>query len=1429
MLDQRSEHDQASEKLDQLAAEFVEKYRRGEKPDWNRYAVDNPDLADQIRDLFPALVVMERVRPDARDFSEVFTPPASAAESKLDRLGDFRILREVGRGGMGIVYEAEQISLGRHVALKVLPRQALLDSRYVRRFQNEARAAARLHHTNIVPVFGVGQHEGYHYYIMQFIQGIGLDEVIAELRALRDRAPTTSAGKGTATCGGNDLTATYLAQSLIAHPPPLILDDAEAMPARCITESVARERPATSQSPSGNRGDERHGSTERIPTLSPTCASPRFEQGQRQYWKSIARLGAQIADALEYAHDHSVLHRDIKPANLLLDGQGTVWVTDFGLARGDESQGVTRTGDIVGTMRYMAPEQLEGKADTRSDIYSLGVTLYELLTLTTPNNAEDRGKLVRQIMESTPRRPRSIDSKIPIDLETIVLKAISRSPSDRYQKAATLAADLRRFLDDRPIEARRISPGERAIRWCRRNPLIGSLAAAVLILASGLLINAAVSRAISRERDAAIANQRRAEKAEDQSQQMLTRAVNAERETKILAHLSKAQSYRQSRRVGQRILPIEEIRQAAALSPSTDLIRELRNAAIEALVRPDLVNTSAVNVPNQAFTQVDSAWTQYTVVDLIGARTISVYDLNDHKPIARLPIPNQDIWHATIDFVPGGRFLVATYSLRNRNEELLNVWDIERQQVVIDQWVSCENVVSSIGIHPSGRFIAVPTPERALAIWDLADVRETRRIPLGYKPFSIRFDSRGQTMLASAAFGNVRPLTVFDFETGERRFADWTHKSSGEMAVSPSGRLIAFGDGEPGQLGNIIVWDTEANQLVSVLEGHSAMLTDLHFFQREDQLVSGDWNGSMRLWNVSSGIHSLSFSGSCSGIDVDNARIAVQIGNRLEFSEFLPGEGDESLCIPGAGNRTNRFIGHVYDYVFNESGELALAGDTRGVNIWETERGALIGSLPVGPTTNILVHSTGSCLVSAGEFGIFRWPLNRSGEQGEVRWAIGPPRRLIPPVADFRVCATWLNRQRQIAFSVWGENQVYVIDADPSDGEDFTPFQLVCDHRRITNLSSSVDGRWLAAGGWKEPSIQIWDVENKTSIRLPHSDGQGDTTFRVEFSPDGRQLVCSAVNLDAPGLYFYETGSWERLRSIPGNWGFISFSHDSKLMTLQQWDQFVLADSLTGAEIARLPTPQPYAQHKFSRDSRSVIHVASRYNFAIVRLSRLQVQLSELGLGWDVDLPPPLVDSHRHHELVLDSGNLAEELVQFERERQNLAVAKERESEALAFAAAASTANEAGNYELAINNYEKSIELKPLSFAMNNLAWLLATCPDKQFHDTKRALELADTAVRLEPNSSTFTNTLGVTQYRSGLWRESIETLKRAESLSPNTDLGFNGFFISLAHQQLGESEQAREWFDRSVQWMDAGHASDKELIRFRQEAEAEIKNGEKQ
>jgi serine/threonine protein kinase len=303
-----------SEVVMALAEEFLERYRRGERPSLKEYIDRHPELAAEIKEVFPAMALMENIALADESLAGPPTAEAPAAPPvPLRQLGDFRLIREVGHGGMGIVYEAEQVSLGRHVALKVLPQKLLLDDRTKRRFEREAKAAARLHHTNIVPVFGVGEHDGLPYYVMQFIQGLGLDEVLEELKRLQG-VPAVAAMAPHAR--GKDLSAAEVARSLLTG---------EFRPAAETTHEAA---PAEADEPLMPVADRLSDS---FPLSSSSVVLPgQSGSGQKAkakkatYWQSVARIGVQVAGALDYAHKQGIVHRDIKPSNLLLDTAGTV-------------------------------------------------------------------------------------------------------------------------------------------------------------------------------------------------------------------------------------------------------------------------------------------------------------------------------------------------------------------------------------------------------------------------------------------------------------------------------------------------------------------------------------------------------------------------------------------------------------------------------------------------------------------------------------------------------------------------------------------------------------------------------------------------------------------------------------------------------------------------------------------------------------------------------------------------------------------------------------------------------------------------------------------------------------------------------------------------------------------------------------------------
>ncbi len=379
---------ESAAELVRVLDEYMAAVQRGEAPDRARLLAEHPNLVSQLEPCLAGIDFIHR----AGSAEESRSGPAT--------LGEFRIVREVGRGGMGVVYEAEQTSLRRRVALKVLRYGVVADEEALRRFRVEAETVARLHHTNIVPIFAVGTEHDVSYYAMQFIEGRSLADVQEE---------STRSGR------------------------PIPCD-------------------------------------------------------------KIAQWGLQAAEALAHAHLRRVIHRDIKPSNLLMDTEGVVWLTDFGLAKRSDEVTLTLSGTLMGTPRYMSPEQAEAQKrpiDHRTDLYSLGASLYELATGRPVFESATAHGVIMQVLTADPTAPRTLRRDVPKDLETILLTCLAKDPDRRYPTAQALAQDLRLFLDGRSIKARRTPAWEKVARWAKRQKksvAIGTIAAVAAVLFAGAVL-----------------------------------------------------------------------------------------------------------------------------------------------------------------------------------------------------------------------------------------------------------------------------------------------------------------------------------------------------------------------------------------------------------------------------------------------------------------------------------------------------------------------------------------------------------------------------------------------------------------------------------------------------------------------------------------------------------------------------------------------------------------------------------------------------------------------------------------------------------------------------------------------------------------------------------------------------------------------------
>jgi hypothetical protein len=536
----------------------------------------------------------------------------------------------------------------------------------------------------------------------------------------------------------------------------------------------------------------------------------------------------QVAEALDYAHQQGVVHRDIKPSNLLLDTRGAVWVTDFGLAKADDSDELTTPGDVVGTVRYMAPERFQGVTEARSDVYSLGATLYEMLTLRPPFDDADRLHLIDRVTNEDPLPPRKHDGLIPRDLETIVLKAIDKDPRRRFHSAGELADELRLFLADRPLQIRRSSWQERLWRWCRRNPLVATMCCCIALLGLMLIVGGWWNaRSLRKERDVAVANEERAEAAEKDATQKLYRS-----------YIEQARGGRFSGQPGQRIKGLELLAKAARINPTL----ELRNEAIACLAMPDLRRVRTVETGGASDREVafDPSLERYVYCDERGG--ISLRRLSDNQEIRRLQAAGRAEWPR---FSPDGRYLVT--EIEHRPRPRLRLWDLDSDAPgPSPAWETTnEGSVVDFAFTANGKQVVVVREAGSVTLCASATGEVLKQLAVevrgdwGHPRLAFHPDGRKLATIGSEG----KSLRFIDLETGESLKTLEPEGRLETMVWGGTGRFIAAGADDY----RIYVWDTVTGQLQAMLAGHQNAIVQLAFIRNGQFLVSGSWDGTWRV------------------------------------------------------------------------------------------------------------------------------------------------------------------------------------------------------------------------------------------------------------------------------------------------------------------------------------------------------------------------------------------------------------------------------------------------------------------------------------------------------------------------------------------------------------------------------------------------------
>jgi WD40 repeat protein/serine/threonine protein kinase len=1122
--------------VDQLAEEFLVRYRRGERPAVQEYAARYPEQAAQIRDLFPALVALERVAP-AGDSAPVRSGAAPAYHSSAclpEQVGDYRILREVGRGGMGVVYEAEQETLGRRVALKILHLHAGQDPRLLERFRRESRAAAQLHHTNIVPVFEVGQQDGLCYYAMQFIRGQALDEVFRELCHLRERS-APHAAKG----GGVPVSPLVHSLSTMPFEPAGIscgMVEPEPVPEAAVAEMTAAALPDRSE-------------------LSSVTSN------YRRYCRNVARLGLQAAEALAYAHARGIVHRDIKPANLLLDTTGVLWVSDFGLVK-TQDPALTDTGDLVGTLRYMAPERFRGECDARADVYALGLTLYELLVLRPAFDGQDRMHLIDQIGHQEPARPRVLDPRIPCDLETILMKAIEKEPQRRYPSAEALAGDLRRFLADEPILARRIGPLERLGRWSRRNPVVAGLSVAVV------LVTALGFAGVFGQMQEARANERQAEQKEQEAKKERdqVKALNEKlaakeqqlQRTLYAAHMNLAHNAWGTGGIGR----MHELLEQHRPKPGETDLRGFEWYYLYRLCHGELLTLKGGARLIPADRCVAFSPDGKRLASGSGDNTLKVWDAQTGQELLTFKGHTNTVW--SVAFSPDGKRLASA-----SEDNTVKVWDAQTGQELL----SLKGLGYSVAFSPDGKRLAICSK-----VWDAQTGQELLSFKGG--GLCVAFSPDGKR-LASAGNPTVK---LWDAQTGQVVLTLKGHTTPViSVAFSPDGKRLVSGGGLlPGsQGGEVKVWDAQSGQeLLSLKDTYR--VASVAFSPDGKRLASTSMR-DVKVWDAQTGQELLTHKG--------HTRLVNSVVFSPDGTRLASGSMDETVKVWDAttppeartfGGSTGGSPRTVTSVVFSPDGKRLASGsgtwdDTKKayvageVKVWEAQTGQELLALKghTGRVTSVSFSPDGKRLASAsgdrreqgkelpGEVKV--WDAQTGQEQLTFKGhSEGVTSVSFSP--DGKRLASASGGRRDQGKEQFGEVKVW----DAQTGQELLSFK---GHTNaIRNVVFGPDGKRLATVA-RDNTLKVWDAQTGHEILTLKVESSNFGSVTVSFSPDGKRLASGG---SGGSVKVWDAQTGQELLALKGHTGQVSsvtFSPDGKRLASASGDEVMVWDAQTGQEL----------------------------------------------------------------------------------------------------------------------------------------------------------------------------------------------------------------------------------------------------------------------
>ncbi len=1102
----------ASQLLDQVVVDVVSRLEAGQAVDLESLATDHPELQDRLEKLLPTLTAMVDLGRAASGDSKETYPSAiddkdDSIGSTLRVLGDYRLLREIGRGGMGVVYEAEQISLQRRVALKTLPLAGALDARCLQRFRNEAMAAAQLDHSHIVNVYGVGCERAVHFYAMRLIDGRTLADLIHDLRTVAGKIPmldedrrcsagiSSKAGQALEPSLDDSLDATLSSDLRVAA-----IDDHE----QAAVDTAPLDQAGTIVSHTSNG-----------------------------WFQRVVRIGVCVAEGLHYAHDCGITHRDIKPSNLLVDSEGKVWITDFGLAQIETAPALTRTMDVIGTLRYMSPEQASGKQsviDHRTDVYSLGVTLYELLTLETPFSGRDSATLLKQLAEVEPRPLRALNQAVPVDLETIVMKAIAKTPDERYASAQVFADDLQRFSEGRPILARKAGPVLKTRKWMRRHPAVIGLAVAVaVVLVVGLTVsNLLVANALG------VAEVRRAE-AEQQTNR-------ADRHL-YLAHMRLAKQDWQSGQIGRMRGLLDSHVPAsgetdrrgwewhylnglcqnslATFAGHTDKVYALS-------VSPDGTRMATASADHRVI--VWDVESQRKLLTLYGHESpvysvawspkgdriasgdqrgrILVWDVGTAKIIRQYMLPSHIY---AVGWSPDANFLCA-----GNHAGTIRIWEAEsgRQVRDLNARIGTRNMgmIRSLSWSRDGKRIAVGENHLGhVQIWDALAGRLEQSIDahnhvvsdLAWSPDSSRLAtiSADQRMFVWSASDWTKQLSIEPAHDGEARALAW----------SSDGKALVSG----GDDGIVKLWNAESGELLVERRGHFGPVHAVSWLAKTGQMFSASADGTAKLWSAEGQQDFVELGGrSRLAWDPDGSLLAIRPLLREETNESAE-VATQRPCLRVMDPYAQRVL---YELVnidtsiwcidWSNTGHIAAGASGGNVHVWDTNNNNLtvlqsIHEEQVRPENQVrtVAWSPDSRLLArtGADNNVVIWDVP-AGQQvrtltGHREWinsaAWSPDGKWLATVDFAQQVKVWELATGREKLNL----RLHPFETDGASGQ--------------YSVAWSPDGRYLAAGSC-EGVIVVWDATNGREVRVMR--GHNANVRSVAWHPDGTRLASGSLD-----------------------------------------------------------------------------------------------------------------------------------------------------------------------------------------------------------------------------------------------------------------------------------------------------------------------------